>query len=197
MDKRLLLLSHGSTAAMRAGRFPADDPLDERGLAEVAAAAERVHAALGGTAAVFVSPARSARQTAAALGMEVDATVESRLNDIDYAAWHGRRLADLAAEAPHDLAAWMRDPDCAAHGGESFSQLVKRVGQWLDAADLSAHGTDRATVGLVITHATVIRAALIHALGASPTVFARIDITPLSLVELRHSARGWVWRPAS
>jgi broad specificity phosphatase PhoE len=203
MDTRLLLISHASTAAMRAGRFPADDPLDARGLAEAAAARARL--SIPDDAAVFVSPAVCACDTASALRLGAaalgrGASVDEGLADMDYGLWHGRRLADLAVEAPHDLAAWTHDPDAAAHGGESFSQLVKRVGQWLDALnDVLSEGVIPGNTQNVVavTHAPVIRAAIVHALGASPAVFARIEIAPLSMVELRRSRRGWTWWPAS
>ncbi|MFM0719579.1 phosphoglycerate mutase family protein [Paraburkholderia strydomiana] len=207
MNMRLLLLSHASTAAQRAGRFPADDPLDTRGLAEVEANAARLRAALPGDAAAFVSPALCARDTASALCLA--ATVDAALADINYGDWQGRRLADLAIEAPQELAAWTRDPDAAPPGGESFSQLVTRMGQWLDAlgtrddaggptttGKTSAASTHAHTV-VAVTHAPLLRAAIVHATGASPTVFPRIEITPLSMVELRYSQRGWTWRPAS
>ncbi|CAE6921343.1 hypothetical protein R69927_06581 [Paraburkholderia domus] len=198
MDTRLLLISHASTAAMREGRFPADDPLDARGLTE--AHAERARLSIPDNAAVFVSPAVCARDTASALGLT--ATVRKGLADMDYGRWHGRRLSDLSFEAPQDLAAWTHDPDAAAHGGESFSQLVKRVGQWLDALDdtLSAGpgNAQRNTQNVVaVTHAPVIRAAIVHALGTWPAVFPRIEIAPLSIVELRRSRRGWTWWPAA
>ncbi|MGE8486842.1 MAG: histidine phosphatase family protein [Paraburkholderia nemoris] len=203
MDIRLLLISHASTAAMRAGRFPAADPLDARGIAEAAAARTRL--SIPDDAAVFVSPAVCARETASALGLGAaasgpGASVDEGLADMDYGLWHGRRLADLAVEAPDDLAAWTHDPDAAAHGGESFSQLVKRVGQWLDALNdaLSKGVIPGNTQNVVaVTHASVIRAAIVHALGASPAVFPRIEIAPLSTVELRRSRRGWTWWPAS
>lgn len=259
MDTRLLLISHASTAAMRAGRFPADDPLDARGLAEAAAARARL--SIPDDATVCVSPAVCARETAAALGLV--ATVDEGLADMDYGRWHGRRLADLAVEAPQDLVAWTHDSDAAAHGGESFSQLVKRLGQWLDALDdaLSERGigltgdalsedlsdsvdralsegataaTDSGTsttranetktrasgdrtkevknrrfsagtgsthpntqTVVAVTHAPAIRATIVHALGTSAAVFPRIEIAPLSMVELRRSRRGWTWWPAS
>ncbi|MFM0504764.1 histidine phosphatase family protein [Paraburkholderia caffeinilytica] len=255
MDTRLLLISHASTAAMRAGRFPADDPLDTRGLTE--AAVTRARLSIPDAAAVFVSPAVCARDTATALGLEDAAlgqrvSVDAGLADMDYGLWHGRRLADLAVEASEDLAAWTQNPDAAAHGGESFSQLVKRVGQWLDALDntlsersadlmgdvlsegmsdsasralsdsvaggatdhgASSNGTNESKARVAgekngrlsrnarnvvaITHAQVIRAAIVHTLGASPAVFPRIEIAPLSMIELRHSRRGWTWWPAS
>jgi broad specificity phosphatase PhoE len=203
MDTRLLLISHASTAAMRAGRFPADDPLDARGLAEAAAARARL--SIPDDAAVFVSPAVCARDTASALGLGAaalgqGASVDEGLADMNYGLWHGRRLADLAVEAPHDLAAWTHDPGAAAHGGESFSQLVKRVGQWLNALNdaLSEDVIPGNTQNVVaVTHAPVIRAAIVHALGASPGVFPRIEIAPLSMVELRRTRRSWTWWPAS
>lgn len=194
MDIRLLLISHASTAAMRAARFPADDPLDARGLAETAAARARL--SIPDDTAVFVSPAACARDTASALGLS--ATVQQGLADVDYGLWHGRRLADLALEAPQDLSAWTHDPDATAHGGESFSQLVKRVGRWLDTLDDASSEESRKTQNVIaVTHAPVIRAAIVYALGASPAVFSRIEIAPLSTVELRRSRRGWTWWPAS
>lgn len=225
MDTRLLLISHASTAAMRAGRFPDDDPIDPRGLAEATAARARL--SIPDDAAVFVSPAVCARDTTLALGLGAAAlgqraSVDEGLADMDYGLWRGRRLADLAAEASHDLAAWTHDPDAAAHGGESFSQLVKRVGLWLDAMSEGVTRTmDRASSDgpneaknrtasektsvipgnmqnvVAVTHAPVIRAAIVHALGVSPAVFSRIEIAPLSIVELRRSRRGWTWWPAS
>lgn len=195
MDIRLLLISHASTAAMRAGRFPADDPLDERGLAEADAARARL--LLAENATVWVSPARCAVDTAAALALS--ATIDAALADVDYGTWQGRRLADLANEAPTALTAWASDPQAAAPGGESFSQAIERVGAWLDRlasphpAPSSQHKPKEV---IAITHAVVIRAALVHVLGAAPDIFPRIEIAPLSMVELRNTRRGWVWRPA-
>lgn len=190
MDTRLLLISHAATAAMRAGRFPADDPLDARGLAEADAARARL--SIPEDAAAFVSPSVCAHKTASALGLS--AVVHEGLADMDYGRWHGRRLADLAAEAPQDLVAWTHDPDAAAHGGESFSRLVKRIGKWLDALEEAPRNKQNV---VAVTHAAVMRAAVIHALGASPHVFSHIEIAPLSVVELRRSRGGWTWWPAS
>ncbi len=179
---------------MRAARCPADDPLDARSIAEAQAA--RPHLAIPDKARVLTSPALCARETAAALGLE--ATVDEALTDLNYGEWRGRRLADLASEAPQELATWTRDPDASPPGGESFSQLVERIGAWLDALDANAPSEASASGNVVaITHAPVLRAAIVGALGASPAVFPRIEIAPLSAVELRHTQRGWTWRPAA
>jgi broad specificity phosphatase PhoE len=197
MNLRLLLISHAPTAAMRAGRFPADDPLDARGLADAQAAQARLshlsHLAAFNEAPAFVSPAACARDTASALGL--NAKVDAALADIDYGNWTGRRLADLAAQTPIDLTAWMHDPDAAPHGGESFGQAVKRIGEWLDTLDVAQ---SNARDVIAVTHAAIIRAAVIHALAASSAIFPRIEIAPLTVVELHRSQqRGWTWWPAS
>ncbi|AXF10068.1 histidine phosphatase family protein [Paraburkholderia graminis] len=197
MNLRLLLISHAPTAAMRAGRFPADDPLDARGLADAQAAQARLshlsHLAAFNEAPAFVSPAVCARDTASALGL--NAKVDAALADIDYGNWKGRRLADLAAQTPIDLTAWMHDPDAAPHGGESFGQAVKRIGEWLDTLDVAQ---SNARDVIAVTHAAIIRAAVIHALAASSAIFPRIEIAPLTVVELHRSEqRGWTWWPAS
>lgn len=192
---------------MRAGRFPADDPLDPRGFEEAQAA--RLRLPIADNATAFVSPALCARETSLALGLA--ARADAALADIDYGNWRGQRLSELAAHAPGALAAWARDPDAAPHGGESFAQVVKRVGNWLDGlavqVPLDSHdephvAADKASVGtrnvVAVTHAPVIRAAIVHVLGASPAIFSSIEIPPLAAVEMRHSRqRGWTWWPAS
>lgn len=182
MDTRVLLVSHAATPAMRQGRFPADDRLDARGIADAEAWRERLPST--NDAVALSSPAACARETAHALGLAARITPE--LAETDYGQWRGRRLAELAEEAPHELAAWSRDPRAAPHGGESFAETLARVGCWLDSL-----GETSSVVA--ITHASVIRAALIHALDASPASFTRIEVAPLSVVEIRRSARGWAW----
>ena len=60
--------------------------------------------------------------------------------------------------------------------GEVKGWLGKRVGVFLTQASASKGAT------LAITHASVIRAAIVIALGAGPSAFWRIDVAPLFLV---------------
>ena len=95
----------------------------------------------------------------------------------------------MQAEEPDDVAAWLRDPAAAPHGGESLIALIERVATWLDA--------QAATPGRIVavTHASVIRAAIVHAMGAAPRCFWRIDVAPLSFTRL--SANNGRWTLAS
>jgi broad specificity phosphatase PhoE len=213
MHTRLLLMSHAPSAAQRSGRFAGpDEGLDARGLAAAAAYAQRAPLAgelaselasaaatdsPGGTA--LTSPAACARETAAALGLT--ASVCDALADTDYGNWRGLRLAELAAHEPQALAAWLRDPAAAPPGGESFDAVRARVGAWLDALAAPACTVPDLAAGravIAVTHAAVMRAAIVHALGSPSACFTQIEIAPLTTVELRHSAtRGWTWWPAT
>jgi broad specificity phosphatase PhoE len=198
MHTRLLLISHAATAAMRSGRFPADDPADafdptdKRGMAAAAAASQlRERLSAIGNASILCSPAACAGDTARMLGFAAEMQIAPELADADYGHWRGRRLADIAAAGEQSaLTAWSSDPDAAPPGGESFRAVLARTGAWLDSLE------DAGAI-IAITHAPLMRAAIIHALNAPPASFPHIEITPLSVVELRRSARGWTWWAAS
>jgi broad specificity phosphatase PhoE len=196
MPLRLLLVSQAATAAMREGRFPGDPfaglPLDSRGFAE----AQAICARLPGPAGIraLTSPAQAARDTARALGL--DAAPVAALADLGYGRWHGRALKEIARDEPDALAAWCRDPDAAPHGGESFVELVGRVARWLDGLQEEADKEpDEEADVIAVSHAAVLRAALIHVLDAPPASFSRIEIAPLTVLELRRAGRGWTWWP--
>ena len=179
MTARLDLLAHGASAATRAARFPDDEALEASALG----ALEALRGRLRPYAQVLTSPARAARETAVALGF--DAEVEMALSDCDYGRWRGRASKDVAECEPDAFSAWLGDPAAAPHGGESVAALIERVGAWLTQA-LACEGAT-----LAVTHASVVRAAIVNALGASSSSFARIDVAPLSLARLSGHAGRW------
>ena len=130
----------------------------------------------------LTSPALRACQTAEALLL--DATVEPALRDCDYGRWAGLSFDHVQTKEPAALADWLCDPAAAPHGGEAILSLIERVGAWLDAQS----GIPGKTVA--ITHASVIRAAVVHAIGAPPQSFWRIDIAPLSITSLSGTRRS-------
>jgi len=182
--RRLLLVRHAATPATRAAGFPRDEPLDERGRDEAATLA----GALPARCETQSSPALRCRETAAAAGFAAPSLVAA-LAECDFGAWAGRTLADVAAQAPADVAAWMEDADACPHGGESLSAFAARVAGWLDG-EAARDGRS-----VAFTHGGVVKAALVHALGAPLSAFWRIDVAPLSLTELHaHDGRWTVAR---
>lgn len=79
--------------------------------------------------------------------------------------------------------AWLEG--AAPPGGESRAQLLARCGSWL-AKHVDIRGRHCA-----IAPAAAIRATIVDVLGAPLHSFARIDIHPLSITELRSDGRRW------
>jgi broad specificity phosphatase PhoE len=177
---RLTLVSHAMTDAMTAGRFPADEPLNDNGrrLVEAVAALE-----VAADTRQVTGPERRARQTAQLLGLQ--AATEPRLADLDCGRWRGEALANIG---PAELEAWLTEPAYASHGGESIADLIARVHGWLD----SLTGETLRTVA--VTHPAVIRAAILLALDTQAKSFWRIDIAPLSRTAMHFRGGRWTLR---
>ncbi|MEU9393000.1 histidine phosphatase family protein [Streptomyces sp. NPDC048324] len=179
MTIRLTLLTPAPGPGLRQARIDADGPLDEDGRRRARAAAEHLPPADHHLSA----PSRRCRETAEALGL--NAATEAALHDVDLGSWHGRTLDELAVTDPDALAVWTTDPAAAPHGGESVLGLCRRIAGWLDQLPDS---TGRV---LAVTDPSVARAAVLHALTAPAHAFWRIDIPPLTCVQLTGRADRW------
>lgn len=189
MAERLLLVRSAATAATRRAAFAADEPLDAAG----GRAAAGLAAVLGRVDIALAGPALRARQTAAAAGL--DARVDADLGALGAGAWAGLDLAEVGARDPGGLRGWLEDPDARPPGGESRAELAARVARFLERA----RELPGALAG--VTHATVVRAAVVLALGAPPEAFWHVDVVPASVTELRPREAGWLlarsnWTPA-
>jgi len=157
--------------------FPADEQLEPQGRKKLAI----VQRCLRHADRCWSSPALRAIQTAEAL--QLDAIVEPMLRECDYGRWSGRSFDEVRAQEPEALAEWLRDPEAAPHGGESIVGLIGRVAAWLK--------TQNGMRGVAIAHASVIRAAIVHAIEANPRSFWRIDVAPLSVTALSGNGGRW------
>ncbi|WP_242623185.1 histidine phosphatase family protein [Pseudonocardia sediminis] len=184
---RIHLVCHASTDAVRAARFAADEPLDEIGARQAAEAGPDVPR----HDVAFCAPSVRCRSSAEALGLTP--VVDPRLTGCDYGAWAGRSLDEVAATDPEGLGEWLAEPSRAPHGGESLTDLVSRVGAWIDGPPGEGDGpAPRAVVAVV--DAVVVRAAVAHALGAGPRAVWRIDVDPLSTTLLVGEPGRWSLR---
>ena len=175
--RRLLLMRHASTDAVRRAAFPVDESLDPAGLEAAGGLAGRL-----GRGDALCSPARRARETARAAAL--DAEIAPELDECDFGAWAGRTLAQIHEREPAGARAWMTDPHARPHGGESLADLLARVASWLDAQ------AQRDGPVIAITHGGVVKAAVVHALAAPASAFWRVDVAPLAVTELHaHDGR--------
>src|SRR5262249_11146732 len=129
--RRLLLVRHASTEAVRSAAFGSDEPLDSRGRSAAARLAVPRHDE------VLVSPALRARETASCAGLIASGDAP---DECAFGRWAGLSLAEVAEREPDAVREWMTDPDAAPHGGESLRAVLARVAEWL-AAQATLDGT--------------------------------------------------------
>ncbi|AIB41682.1 MAG: phosphoglycerate mutase [Pseudomonadales bacterium RIFCSPLOWO2_12_60_38] len=173
---RLTLICHAITPLQKQGRFSDDESvtMDWQGAALSLAGRYKQQARL------VCGPEVRARQTAGLFGN--NAQVEPALRDLDVGIWKGQAIGQLDSET---LNTWATDSTSAAHGGESVGQLCMRVGQWLKSLETQPGHV------IAVTHPFVIRAAMLYVMQLPVLMFYRIDVEPLSSVELRFNG---YWR---
>ena len=179
MTSRVTFVSPATSSSLRQARFYDGDSIDDVGAARARSAA----GSLPSAARVLTSPSVRCRETAAALGL--DGAEAPELAGLDVGRWRGRTLDEVGAAEPKAVGRWLADPDWAAHGGESVQHVCERVGRWLDIA----RDTDGRT--LVVVEPEVARAAVVHVLGLPTAAFWRLDVPPLTAMELSGRAGRW------
>ncbi|MBN6055335.1 bifunctional RNase H/acid phosphatase [Nonomuraea sp. RK-328] len=181
----LLLLRHGETPLSVERRFSGlgDPELTAQGLAQAAAAAERLSRPPYRLDAIVSSPLARARRTAQEVAEKTGLAVEvdDDLRETDFGAWEGHTFTEVQRGWPEELTRWLADSDVAPPGGESFSQVAERVQR---ARDRLLDRYEGRTV-LVVSHVTPIKTLLRLALAAPPEALYRmhLDVACLSLVE--------------
>ncbi|WP_051222786.1 histidine phosphatase family protein [Conexibacter woesei] len=183
MSLRVLFICHAATPDTRRAVFGGDGPLLDgaaRRVADLAAHLPRARA-------VARSGAACCEETTEALGLLDGAAVDPAVGDWDFGSWRGLSLAEVEARDAEGVVAWRMQPGHAPHGGESLVDVLARVRSWLEALDGEG-------VRIVVTHPSVIRAAVVCGLEVPEEAFWTIDIAPTSVTELRR--RGTRWRVA-
>ena len=178
-----LLLRHGETPLSIEKRFAgvSDVPLTDNGLAQARAAARALKGR--GVDAIVTSPLGRCRATAAevaaATGAEV--SVEEGFRETDFGAWEGLTFAEAGRRWPEELKRWMADPGAAPPGGESFTEVDRRVRAALGRLkDRHRHRTV-----VVVSHVTPIKMLVREALGAPMASLyrMRLDVASLSAID--------------
>ena len=155
-SNEVLLVRHGETDDNAAERFQGrrDTLLNERGREQSRALARSLRGE--GLRAIYTSPLRRARETAAIIAetLGVEAVLDDeRLVEADTGDWTGLLTAEIVAMAAAEYARWRAaDPSFRFPGGESVAEQTARMTAALAQV---ARGPLPA---LVVTHGGSIRA---------------------------------------
>ncbi len=184
------LLRHGEPVGGRRYRGQLDDPLSEKGWAQM-------RAAVGDHCPwqrIVTSPLRRCRAFAEALaarhGLALE--IEPRFRELGFGEWEGRTAEEIAARDPEILLRFWRDPsNHTPPGAEPLAAFRDRVlAAWEDWQTRAA-GEHL----LVVTHAGVIRLLLCHALDMPYDRLFRIEVPNAGLTRLRVERNGTVILP--
>jgi len=181
MTTRFLLVRHATcalTERILLGRA-LDPPLDARGRAQARALAKQLRGEK--PASIECSPRKRTRQTAhtIAAALHVEVHIAAELDELDFGVWAGRTFVELENDP-----GWREWNLARAHactpGGFGIAGVQAALLAYL-ARLADAH--PEASL-LLVTHAEIVRAALMHALHAPVDHWALYEVAPASIVRL-------------
>jgi ribonuclease H / adenosylcobalamin/alpha-ribazole phosphatase len=175
----IMLVRHATCAQMDdvlLGRS-LDLPLDERGEGQARALSRRLQVHWPFT--LESSPRRRARHTAGIIAAPRDLPVRivPQMDEVDFGNWSGRSFAALAADP--QWRRWNRYRSVSrTPAGDCIRDVQLRALKHFES--LQAQG---GTV-VIVTHAEVIRAIALLAMGASIDEYTKVDIAPASVTAI-------------
>lgn len=179
------LIRHGEPVGGSKYRGQTDDPLSEKGWAQM-------RAALAGHRpweVVVTSPlARChafAEELTTKLGLSLD--VDARLMEIGFGEWEGRTAEELLAVDPEQLTHFWNDPmHHAPPGGETLTAFRDRIlAAW---EDILARYAGRHV--LIVGHAGTIRIAVCHVLDMPLDRLFRIQVPNAGITRIQVDING-------
>ena len=177
----ILLIRHATTDAI--GRWLAGRSLG-LGLNQCGRAqAERLRRRLSplNLAAIYSSPLERAIETAEPIardrGLRVEPLME--LIEVDFGAWTGARFEALAQDPQWTRFNRQRSM-AAVPGGERAADVQARIARAID--ETAARHPNQTVV--FVTHADIIRLAILHVAGAPLDFIHRFEIAPASITAL-------------
>jgi len=181
---KLLLVRHGETEMNSSQRYwgKTDVALGTKGLQQ----AEQLRDRLASEKVNFVysSSLKRSLVTAQTIASVHNLQVIScpELNEIDFGEMEGLNFDELSVRYPEVARLWkQRSPDLSYPGGESLSQLEKRVTEF--RRSLAGHAED--DIILVVAHSGVLRTLICQLLdlGADGRWKIRLDLGSLSIID--------------
>lgn len=178
-DTRVDLLRHGEPVGGSRYRGRVDDALSEKGWRQMWQAV----AARSDWQQVITSPLQRCQAFADRLGEQHGLPVhtEPRFAEVGFGVWEGKTRVELEQLFPGQLARFYQDPvNQRPPGAEPLDEFLSRVQNGFD--ELLARFAGQAV--LVVAHAGVIRAVMVHALKIPPAAMYRIHIANAGMTRL-------------
>lgn len=179
------LIRHGEPVGGSKYRGQTDDPLSEKGWAQMRMALDGHHP----WEVIVTSPLARCRAFAEELAarLVLPLEVDARLMELGFGEWEGRTAKELLTADPERLARFWSDPlRHAPPGGETLAAFRDRIlAAW---KDILARHTGRHV--LVVGHAGTIRIAMCHALDMPLERLFRIQVPNAGITRIQVDING-------
>lgn len=186
-DTIIDFMRHGEPVGGRRFRgHGIDDPLSEKGWAQMRAAVEGAPA----WTHIISSPLQRCQQFSEELAgkLGVSVSVDDRFKEVGFGCWEGRRPDDIQQHDGEAYAAFYRDPvSHRPEGAEPWDQFLDRVSTAF--SEVATRYSSQQV--LVVAHAGVIRAAAAMVLEVSPLGAYRIVIDNAGLTRFRYDGNKY------
>lgn len=186
MSVRLILVRHGQTDALVAGRSQgrADNPLNPLGRQQAEAVGQRLleYAPAAIRSSPLARAVATAQPLATALGLEVIS--DERLLEMDYGELDGLTGVEMRERAPEFLRRWSEeDPtDLRMPGGETLREVQQRM----SSMARSLAGAHEGECVALFSHNLALRTLVCYALGLPLAAFRqfRVDLASFTVLDL-------------
>jgi broad specificity phosphatase PhoE/ribonuclease HI len=181
----LVLVRHGATVHTAAKRFSgglasSNPGLSDEGRAQVREVADWLAPLGDSIEAVVTSPVRRTVESAQVLATRLDLPLveEPGFAEMEFGSWDGMTFAEVHAQEPDAIEAWLGSLDVAPGGeGETFHQVQARVLAGL-ARVLERYAGKTVAV---VSHVTPIKTLVAHAVDAPLTSLFRMELSTASV----------------
>jgi broad specificity phosphatase PhoE len=186
MTTTVLLVRHGQTESNVTGYFMgwSDEDINKLGYAQVTSLASRLQDRP--IASAYTSPLRRAYNTASILaqphGLKLE--VMDELIEIKLGDWQGLHMDEISRRWPELWKQSRTDPsEVTMPNGESFRQVAERAVRAFERIVAANQGRQ----ALIVSHEAVLKMIIIHALGASTSIYRRFELSnaSLSIIEVK------------
>jgi ribonuclease H / adenosylcobalamin/alpha-ribazole phosphatase len=181
----LVLVRHGATVHTAAKRFSgglasSNPGLSDEGRAQVREVADWLAPLGAAIDAVVASPVRRTVESAQILAerLGVPLVEEPGFAEMEFGSWDGLTFAEVHAQRPDEIEAWLGSLDVApGGGGETFRDVETRVLAGL--ARVLERYAGRTVA--VVSHVTPIKTLVAHAVDAPLTSLFRMELSTASV----------------
>lgn len=178
-------LRHGEPVGGKRYRGKTDDPLSEKGWAQMCAATAGTRPWMS----IVSSPLTRCRVFAEWLSgvAAIPMSIDERLSEVGFGVWEGRTAEEINSEVPDAVFDFKCDPlGRRPEGAEPLADFSVRVSAAYEQI-VSRHKGEHV---LVVAHAGVIRMAISHVLGLAPDRAYHINVGSSGMARIRVEHKG-------